>query len=66
MAGKFSIGSRVQAIDELGRWCAAKVVDEKDETYLVSFTGYPGHDIWVDMHAIRLPVLPYEEHQRRK
>ena len=67
MAGKFSVGSRVQAIDELGRWCAAKVVrDNKDRGYLVSFPGYPEHDIWADEDSIRHLILPYEEQQRRK
>lgn len=67
MAARYSKGSRAQAVDELGRWCNAKVGEVNGDGLWVSFPGYPEHDQFVsDERNIRSPVLPYEQQQRRK
>ncbi|XP_022110626.1 uncharacterized protein LOC110990100 [Acanthaster planci] len=68
MAGEFTVGKRVQAVDELGRWCSARVVavdDGEGLGTLVSFPGFRGHDILATPDRIRQPTLPIEEQHRR-
>ena len=69
MAENIIIGSRVRAIDELGRWEAAKVKEigfDKNEI-LVVFPGWNSDwDRWVNRQEIRHPVSPIEEQRRRE
>ena len=53
MATEIVIGQGVQALDELGQWCKARVVDEVGEKWLVSFPSYPGCDRLVGRSEIR-------------
>lgn len=57
----FSIGNKVQAVDELGRWEAGKVKDVRpDGTYLVSFDGWgPDFDRNVSTDELRVPLVPF-------
>lgn len=69
MAENIIVGSRVHAIDELGRWEVAKVKEinlEKRE-FLVEFPGWDSHwNRWVTRQEIRRPVPPIEEQKRRE
>lgn len=64
MADIFIINGKVQAVDELGRWCQARIVEVDGEEIHVSFPGFPGADVHVNREHIRKPVLPYEQQFR--
>ena len=51
------IGKRVQAVDQLGHWLSAVVVDEVEGKWVVAFPGYPGCERTVAGGEIRIPVL---------
>ena len=68
----FTVGERVQAVDELGRWSKGLVAglereEEEDHTitkYHISFPGYPEDGISVNSEHVRRPVLPVEQQER--
>ena len=66
MAEEYAIGSRVQAIDELGRWSTARITAVLDEEWTVCFPGYPGFDRDVNAAEIRLRIPPLAEQERRE
>ena len=67
MAEKIIIGSKVQEVDELGRWEAAKVIGREADNFLVSFAGWDKEWVrLVDINKIKNPVPPKEEQKRRK
>ena len=45
------IGEKVQAVDQLGHWLSAVVVDKVQGKWVVAFPGYPGCDRTVYMIA---------------
>ncbi|KAJ8018193.1 hypothetical protein HOLleu_43957 [Holothuria leucospilota] len=57
----YSVGKKVQAVDELGRWEAGKVkAVEQNGTYLVSFDGWgPEFDRNVSSDELREPIEPF-------
>lgn len=36
----FQIGDRVEALDNVGHWALAKILEINDDSYLVSFEGW--------------------------
>ena len=70
MAGNFEVNSKIQAVDELGRWCDARISDISSAgELLVVFPGY-GRDADVRLPAdsvdVRARLLPFEQQLRGK
>lgn len=58
----YKIGERVQAVCELGRWSAAKVLDLENEGAKVGFIGWGAEcDRVVGPREIRKTVDPFQE-----
>ena len=68
MAGKFALNSKVQTVDELGRWCDGRILEIGDDDLFVCFPGYPDSSlrVAVDSDKVRERVLPYEQQLRGK
>ena len=66
MAEEYAIGSRVQAVDELGRWADAKIVRKEDDGWTVTFPGYPDCDRLAAESEVRWRVPPLAEQERRE
>lgn len=69
MAEIISVGDKVQAVDDIGRWEAGRVtaVLADNHGYKVTFIGWSKDwDRVVENHEVRLPVLPAEERVRSK
>ena len=57
----FFVGSRVQAIDELGRWEEAKVVGILEDGFNVTFIGFGKDcDMVVTGESIRSLIDPFQ------
>lgn len=63
-----NIGDRVQAVDDLGRWETAKILDIlPNGSFKVTFCGWSSEwDREVKPHEIRKCVPPLEQQERRK
>ena len=60
----YIVGEKVHAVDQLGHWEAAKVLEYRGEQFLVGFPNWPGYERQVCRDEIRQPCPTREEASR--